>query len=67
MFDAIKDIFGTYRHFCLGANLARMESVAALSTLFARFPAIRMACGFEELKWHESVAFLSLQSLPVLL
>jgi len=34
--------FGTGRHFCLGAALARLEATTAISALLARCPALRL-------------------------
>ncbi len=35
--------FGAGTHYCLGANLARLEAVVAVRQLFTRFPGMRLA------------------------
>jgi cytochrome P450 len=57
--------FGQGRHFCLGASLARMEAHVALTTLFARFPGLRLAQPAESLRWHEILPLRGLVELPV--
>ncbi|MFC8228382.1 cytochrome P450 [Streptomyces sp. NPDC057287] len=52
-------------HYCLGAPLARMESTAALSQLFARFPDLDLAVPDAELPRHASFVGNSVQALPV--
>jgi cytochrome P450 len=54
-------------HYCLGANLARMELHVALQSLFERFPAIRPAIPLEEVQWRADSAIWGVASLPVLL
>jgi cytochrome P450 len=55
--------FGLGVHFCLGAPLARVEGEIAFSTLFKRFPNLRMET--DEVKWQQSVVFRGLRELPV--
>ncbi len=55
--------FGHGTHFCLGAMLARLEAVAAITIYLRRFP---MARHVEEgLVWGPDVSFRSLLALPV--
>jgi cytochrome P450 len=55
--------FGLGVHFCLGAPLARVEGEIAFSTLFKRFPNLRLET--DEVKWQQSVVFRGLKELPV--
>jgi cytochrome P450 len=57
--------FGMGAHFCAGAPLARMEGSIALTTLFARFPNLRMAVPAQSLRWRRGLAFRALKALPV--
>ena len=57
--------FGKGIHVCLGAPLARVEGQVAFSTLFRRFPELRLAVTAEEVRWGGS--FLrGFARLPVL-
>ncbi|MFC5835249.1 cytochrome P450 family protein [Nonomuraea insulae] len=60
--------FGHGMHFCLGAPLARLEGMVAFSSLFARFPGIRLAAPPEDLRMRPQEAlmiFRGLEELPV--
>ncbi|MEK6334082.1 MAG: cytochrome P450 [Acidobacteriota bacterium] len=57
--------FGQGAHFCLGAPLARMEGQIALTTLFRRFPDLRIAVKPEDLRWRRSLIVRGLEELPV--
>ena len=57
--------FGAGSHFCLGASLARLEGKIALTTLFDRFPNLRVTGPVESLRWRRSVALRGLKELPV--
>ena len=57
--------FGAGPHFCLGAPLARMEARIALTTLFRRFPNLRLTQPTHSLVWRRSLFFRGLDSLPV--
>ncbi|GAB3740522.1 cytochrome P450 [Amycolatopsis oliviviridis] len=57
--------FGHGPHFCLGAQLARMELTVALSALLERAPGLRLAVPPEELRWHIDRVVRGLRELPV--
>jgi cytochrome P450 len=55
---------GNGAHFCLGAQLARIELQEALHALLERFPAMRLSVPAEELPWRR-VLVNGLAELPV--
>lgn len=57
--------FGQGLHFCIGAPLARMEGQIALTTLFRRFPKLRLGQAAETLSWRKSLIVRGLEALPV--
>ncbi|MFJ1707516.1 cytochrome P450 [Kitasatospora sp. NPDC088346] len=59
--------FGHGTHFCLGAELARLEARIALSALFGRFPDLALAVPPAELRPLESFISNGRKELPVLL
>jgi cytochrome P450 len=52
-------------HFCLGAQLARLELRVAISTTVKRFPGLRPAVDPDELTYDTGSVLRSLNSLPV--
>lgn len=58
--------FGMGSHFCLGAPLAKVEGEIALTTLFRRFPDLKLAVPPATLRWRKSFAMRGLVELPVI-
>jgi cytochrome P450 len=59
--------FGGGIHYCLGARLARLEGEIAIGSLFRRFPGLRLAIPFEDVRWKPLNFLRGLTELPVLL
>src|SRR5262249_40483905 len=61
--------FGHGIHHCLGARLARLEGLIALSTLHGRFPTMRLAVPRSALRWGhgDGLVLRGLSELPVIL
>lgn len=57
--------FGHGSHYCLGAHLARVELQVALTSLFARFPNLRLAVPPAEVPWKDGSAVWGLEALPL--
>lgn len=57
--------FGFGAHFCLGAQLARMETRIALRNLFDRWPELRLAVPASELRIQRMPGWHRHESLPV--
>ncbi|MFD0470025.1 cytochrome P450 [Nonomuraea thailandensis] len=57
--------FGRGPHFCLGAPLARLEMRIALSSLFGRYPGLRVAV--DEISYTPSLITEGPVALPVVL
>jgi len=56
--------FGKGLHFCLGANLGKLEAQIALAELARRYPHLRLAPG-RELTFHPNISFRGPQALHV--
>ncbi|WP_067226153.1 cytochrome P450 [Streptomyces sp. NBRC 109706] len=59
--------FGHGVHYCMGAPLARLESVIALGALLKRFPKLRLAVDPSELQYRPSLLVRGVAHLPVVL
>jgi cytochrome P450 len=61
--------FGHGIHHCLGARLARLEGLIALTALHRRFPAMRLAVPRSALRWGhgDGLVLRGLSALPVIL
>jgi cytochrome P450 len=55
--------FGFGRHFCIGAELARVEARIAFPMILRQLPHLQWAG--EEVQWHAAFGIRSLESLPV--
>lgn len=57
--------FGLGVHYCLGAPLARLEGRIAIQKLVQRFPEMRLAVPFDQLRWKASSGVRGLEALPL--
>jgi cytochrome P450 len=57
--------FGGGIHYCLGARLARLEGEIAIGSLLSRFPGLRLAIPFEDVRWKPLNFLRGLTELPV--
>ena len=57
--------FGGGIHFCLGAQLARIETEIGITRLLERFPGIRVAQSTNTLKWSAKTGLRSLKRLSL--
>lgn len=57
--------FGHGSHYCLGAQLARMEFQVAISTIMRRLPDVRFAVPEDQLKWRSGIVVRGLAELPI--
>jgi cytochrome P450 len=52
-------------HYCLGAQLVKLEMRLALGSLLSRFPALKLAVDRADLPWKSGLAVRALAELPV--
>jgi cytochrome P450 len=57
--------FGTGVHFCLGHQLARLETICALEALFTRWPKLKLSIEPASVKWQRRPGLRALVTLPV--
>lgn len=57
--------FGTGIHFCLGHQLARIETACALEALFVRWPKLGLAVDPAEVRWRKRPGLRAVAMLPV--
>jgi cytochrome P450 PksS len=59
--------FGEGIHYCLGAQLARLEGQIAINTLLRRVADFRLAIPASQLRWRRGLVLRGLRSLPLAL
>jgi cytochrome P450 len=57
--------FGAGAHYCLGANLARLEAQVALATVLERLAGLHLTVSDQELTWREGSLVVAPATLPV--
>jgi len=57
-------VFSSGIHFCLGQQLARVETQAALTRLYARFPGLELAAP-DRIDWIERLGIRGVKTLPL--
>jgi cytochrome P450 len=57
--------FGWGPHFCLGAQLARLEAQIIIPRVVRALPELSLDCPPDELRWHPTVVGRTIKSLPV--
>jgi cytochrome P450 len=57
--------FGHGAHYCLGAQLARLELQVALERVLTRMPGLRLAVPEQELGWNRGYMVRGVTALPV--
>jgi cytochrome P450 len=57
--------FGSGAHFCLGAQLARVEAQVVIEKVFRRFPNLSLAVPADALKYTGRIGMRALTALPV--
>ena len=57
--------FGSGIHFCLGAQLARVEAQVGLERLLTRYPRLALAVADSEVKYSGNMFLRALVALPV--
>ncbi|MCH2173874.1 cytochrome P450 [Myxococcota bacterium] len=58
-------VFGHGVHFCLGAQLARLELSTALTKLVDEFPGLRLSVPAEEVEFEPNIQIRTLGALPL--